>query len=576
MIRPGWPRRGVLADLAAVASFVLLAFWVMGRVWTQRGVGFADNPADQAFFEWVLSHGARVFAAGENPFHSIQMGYPDGVNLMANTNVLGISLPLTPITLLAGPRVALYLVITLGLAGTATSWYFVLSRPLLGSRLAGWVGGLFCGFAPAMVSQSNAHPNLTSQILVPVLVWRAFKLREEGRWLRNGLWLALVAVLQFFVSSELLLLTAVGVAIALIVLVATRPALLREWRPFAAGLAVAGGVALVVLAYPLWVQFNGPGAYARLPDGYLVMGADPVSYLAFARQSLAGSAGEAQHLAFNPTEENSFLGWPLVAALVVVVVALRRLRLVWALVAVVLVAAVFSLGPWLIRYGYAPTIPMPWQVFQQLPLLGSIVPVRWGLVVTAAVGVLLAVAVVEARRHSRRATRVLGVLLVAALVPLFPKPLPTVRLDDPPPFLAAGGPWRDYTAGGRSLMFLPMANDSHPDPIRWSAEQHNEMVLAQGYFLTRGAGGKAISSSPPRALSRWLGAMEDGEYWEVTPSLQRKVRTDLRYWRVGAVVALPQKDDDAQPYVRAMTELLGRPPREVDGVRLWDVRSLSR
>ena len=47
--------------------------------------------------------------------------------------------------------------LTVGLAGTAAAWYWVLSRHLVTSRVAAWIGGLWCGFCPAMVAHANGH-----------------------------------------------------------------------------------------------------------------------------------------------------------------------------------------------------------------------------------------------------------------------------------------------------------------------------------------------------------------------------------------------------------------------------------
>ena len=137
-VRPS--RRGKWADLAAVLSFVALGFWVTGRLWLDPGSGVRDNQSDQSQFEWMMAHGARVVTQFAYPFHSNQMNVPDGVNLMANTSVLSISLPMTPITLLFGPRAAFLVFLTAGMIATATAWYFLLSRVLIGSRGAGVAG----------------------------------------------------------------------------------------------------------------------------------------------------------------------------------------------------------------------------------------------------------------------------------------------------------------------------------------------------------------------------------------------------------------------------------------------------
>src|SRR5204863_83786 len=65
-----------------------------------------------------------------------QLGAPYGVNLMANTSVLGAAVPLTPFTVAFGPAVAFLVLLTLGTAGTAYAWYhaYAVPRGLAGGR----------------------------------------------------------------------------------------------------------------------------------------------------------------------------------------------------------------------------------------------------------------------------------------------------------------------------------------------------------------------------------------------------------------------------------------------------------
>ena len=109
-------------------SFIAVALFITAPLWLNLDHELRDDPQDQAFFEWMLAHGARVLTDGVYPFFSDRMNYPDGVNMMANTSVLAVSLPMTPITLMFGPHVAFNVFLTLALAVTGISWYLVLSR----------------------------------------------------------------------------------------------------------------------------------------------------------------------------------------------------------------------------------------------------------------------------------------------------------------------------------------------------------------------------------------------------------------------------------------------------------------
>ena len=122
------PDRGVRAwqgwwvDAAAVASFVALGFWVTARLWLRPSHGIRDNRTDQSQFEWMMAHGARVLTDFVDPFTSDRMNVPESVNLMANTSVLSVSLPMTPVTLLLGV-LCLVAIVCLGPLGLF-AWIF--------------------------------------------------------------------------------------------------------------------------------------------------------------------------------------------------------------------------------------------------------------------------------------------------------------------------------------------------------------------------------------------------------------------------------------------------------------------
>jgi hypothetical protein len=572
---PAAPGHRRWSDAGAFLSYLALSIVVLGRLWlSPNGRVLSANDDDHGFFLFVVAHGERVIFHGANPFLSDRLNVPDGVNMMANTSVLALSLPFAPVTHVFGPGVTVAALLTLGLFGTATAWYWVLSRHLVvGSRLAAWIGGLWCGFCPAMVAHANGQVNFVCQFVVPFLVWQVLRLREPGRIVRGGVAVGLLIVLQVFLNEETLLFTALTLAVFVLGYAAMAPRTARAVAPrFAAGLGVAAAVSGVLLAYPLWFQFAGPGSYHGQPfppDEYVT---DLLSIGAYARQSLAGSGAVASALSVSATEDNTFYGLPLLVLLVVVVVVLWRSVAARAAALAGLVLLVVSMGPTLRAAGHDTGIPLPFGLVSHVPLVDLISVTRFAMVPATIVGVLLALAADRIRTYPRPRRVAFWIGLAVALVPVAPRPLPVVVADPLPPFLA-DGTWRSYVPAGRSLVPVPLPEvTSGRAGMRWAALSGLEFGVPRGYFMGPAdppADRTGSWHAPPRYTSDLLERVgRDGRVPVITAADRRAFAEDLRYWRAGVVVLVPGARNEEQLQA-TLTALSGQPPRVVGGVRLW-------
>jgi hypothetical protein len=506
--------------------------------------------------------------------------------MMANTSVLAVSLPMTPVTLMFGPHVAFNLFLTLALAVTGISWYLVLSRQIVASRLAAWVGALFCTFAPSMVSHAGGHPNIVSQFLVPLIIWRCLALRTPGRAIRNGLILAGLLIWQAFINLEILFMTAVGLGIFCAVMAVSR----RRTHPgevaaFLRGLGIAGAVTVAVLAYPLSVQFFGPQSYHGLPKFVRNFGADLGSFTAYATRSVAGNSVTAERLAQNPAEENAFFGWGLVILFFGLVFWMRRRVAVVSLAGIALLFGAMSLGPRIYLNGINTGVPGPWSFLHSVPVLNSAVPTRWAMAIAPVVGIVLALGcqraidLVRTQPSARGPVRVAMITAVAmALVPLVPTPVRSAPMAPVPAFVTSGA-WRQYVDDNHTVVALPLPDSSYPDPLRWTAMTGQDMRIAGAYALLPNQNPldptdqTALFSPPWRPTSGLMASIRQGNpIPEITDTRREMTLADLRFWKAGVIVLTPQVRDIEM--LRTMTGLLGFEPTWTGGAWVWDVRAL--
>jgi hypothetical protein len=587
------------SHLLVAGVALALALYVTHGLWQAPYTSaISDNVSDQAFFEWTLGYGVYLLGHGGDPFFTTLMNVPLGVNLAANTSITAYAILFAPLTKLAGPQISLLTILTLNLAGSAFAWYLFLCRRLVRNRVAAALGGIFAGFAPGFIAHANGHLNWTSGWIAPVVIGQLLKLREPGRWLRNGIVLGVLLGVSFSIAAEGLFFTALAGGVFMITWSAARATRAEARAALPTVLAALGVTAVVagaLLAYPLYLLFAGPQTFSGTGFNQRHYAEDLASYFAYPDRSLAAWAGLGNHLAPNPTEETSFFGLPLMILIVAALVLLwrradpgRRATL-RALAVVGGVFLVVSLGPRLQFFHHDTDIPLPYALLARLPLFDSALPARFALVLAGVFAVVLALLADEllhpapARPLSPGVQGMFAAALAVALVPLFPLPLLYTARAAEPRFIA-GGDWKRYVPANGVLSALPFAINVAADGQRWQAytmaRGGRQFRIPDGYFLgpdVDGKDGKGRIGAVPRRTD-WLflraaiyGYVADIDNWD-----RAQARADLQYWGVDALF-LPDRltGPDGLLFRSAVeitaTDLLG-PPERVDDVLVWRIR----
>jgi hypothetical protein len=587
--RRAWPWH-----LGVAVTALGLAVWVTHGLWLAPATHtIGNNSGDQAFFEWLLGYGVYTLNHGANPFFTDLLNAPMGVNLAVNTSITVYTVLFAPITWAFGPTISFLSILTLNLAGAAFAWYAFLGRFVVKHRAAAAVAGMFCGFAPGFISHANGHLNWSAGWIAPVLLWRVLKLREPGRWLRNGLILGLLVVAGFSIAAEGLFFTALacGVFLATWSLApSTRGEARAAFGTVLAALSVTAVVAGALLAYPLWMHFAGPQGFTGTGFNQRTFAEDIGAYPSYPARSLAGGLGLDTNLAPNPTEETSFFGLPLLVLIGASLVMLWRRadpgrRATLRAVAVTGgIFAVLSLGPRLKIGRDISDIPMPYALVGHLPLFDSALPARLALVVVGVFGIILAFAadrLMTPPRRSPRARAAWTAGFAVALVPLIPLPLLYAERAPLPVFITSGS-WERFVPDGGALTALPLASNVTPDGQRWQAytlaKGGPHFVIPGGYFLGPGGeNGKGRIGALPRPTDRLLlRAARLGIAPPVDRFDQEQARQDFAYWNVSAVILPDRVSGEGWPLAydvlkRTATQLLG-PPIRVDDVWLWQIR----
>ncbi|MFD3917724.1 glycosyltransferase [Streptomyces sp. NPDC058595] len=561
-------------DLAVAGLFLLASVLLYQGLWTDLDRAYlADSMQDQNQWEWFFAVTADNVVNLRNPLFTTYQGYPDGVNLMANTVMLGLSVPLTPVTLLFGPTVTWALVLTLGLTGTAVAWYWLFVRRVTRLRPAAALGAALAAFAPPMMSHGTAHPNFLVLFMIPVIIDRALRLcsGHGRRVVRDGVLLGLFAAYQIFLGEEPLLLAAMGMLVFALAYALASPDVARvAVRPLLRGLGVALAVSLPLVAFPLYWQFFGPQSYHSVLHGDNA-GNSPLAFLEFSGRALLGDETRADTLAMNRTEQNAFYGWPLTALTFGIVVWLGRSPLVKALTGTVLVAALLSMGQ-KIRIPLTDVVlPGPWRALAHQPLFESVIESRVAMICAPALGVLIALAVARIAALEPRAHRVVGLVAVAAaLLPILPTPQPVRERAEVPGFIT-DGTYRHFVAEGESVVPVPLPSPAEADALHWQSSTGFGFSVPGGYFNGPwGPDRMGIYGASPRYTSNLLRDVRyGGRIPDIGTSWREQAKLDLAFWKAGVVVLAPQDNDEA--LYEVVSKLLGRPGERMGGAWVWDM-----
>ena len=631
------PARGRAATWLVLGCYLLGAVALTWHLWADpagraqvvpgRGVSH-----DIDLFAWFLRYEATAIAHGRLPdLVTTALNAPQGVNLMWNTSFLLPGVVFAPLTLAIGPQATLTVLLTLGFAGSAATMFWVLRR--WGASLAAAaLGGAVFGFSPALRIAAVGHYHLQFAVLLPLIIDALLRLvTGRGRPVRTGAWLGLLTAAQLFIAEETVALTAVAGVVIVVVLAASRPrAVPGQLRGAVTGLAAAAVVLLVTAGYPRWVQFYGPlvehgspwkpghfrnrpGDFVNGPSGVLVHSQATVAYL-------------SQH-AVRMVEYFAYLGWPMLVVLVLAAVCFWRDLRVRALALAFVVLEVLSLGSRTVVVGglHIPATLMPWHYLQGLPLLSQSLPNRFSLLADGVAAVVLAfsldlawgratgraapaaadaraadtpadaraadVPVADAPAADAQAApaapdtapatagpppapawrKAAAVALIAlAIVPIIPLPLQTAAV------IATPAGWQQAFARLRlasdaRVLVVPL---QPPTVMRWQADTGVPGSVIGGYCIapTPGTGQAELCGSGRKPTADYLNDLWLGKPGAVAPSIAR-LRSDLRYWRPAAIVAVTSRDSRLGRYLR---NVFGRPTLQDGSVLAWRPVPLPR
>ncbi len=520
--------------------------------------------------------------------------------MLVNTSSIAFALLLAPVTWIWGPIASFNVAVTV--APVLSGWCMFLALRKVTTFVPGQViAAALYGFSPSIVASEPIGHFFLLWAFYPPLVFLCLHdlfVTRRRRPAVNGAALGLLTVLQFFTGTELLAMSIVVGAAAVLCCALVAPRRARELRrEVATGFASAAVVAGILLAYPLWFTFAGPRRVVGLAwpgtPGFGgaasgIVSAGPGVNHSAALLQLSGYYGPA-----GPPVTFLGIGVLLFIALGAILWARNRLGIVMLVIAVA--AWSLSLGPYLVpRSASTDRIWLPFHAIWHIPPFGQIIPVRFSALAVFAAAMLLAISAdclwifartVTDRRRSMhllslprsrpRNTVILGTLLTAAtaatIVPIgvsYSLPFTLHRSPVPQWFKDAAR----HLKPGTTVLTYPYPSSGLSQAMAWEAEDDLRFRIVSGYAIVPGANGRSSSAVSPFKgtevvlddLSLGLGS----QLPQANRNTVTMVRSTLVRRSVDVVVVTPVGRDPIYA-VGFFTAVLGRLPRYEDGAWVW-------
>ena len=563
-----------LLSLGLYSCFALLLFFPILSSPTTTYVGGGPGPAAPDPFSamWLNAWTPYALSHHLNPLLTDWIFSDSGANLTWNAAAPLIGAVTGPITTSAGPICSYNVAMIAGLAASAWTAYYAAFRLFTPGFLPALLAGAVYGFSPFTTAHAmGGHLHLSVAFTPPLFLLLLHDIlitQKQIPW-RNGAKLAVLALVQYFISAEVLLTVAVfsSIGVAVLLFSERRAVTAQRMRYCVQSLAAALLIALPALSYPLYLMVSGPwrpphpiwgstGPVASLLSFVL-----PTSPQAIASSSLASKVHDQEWF-------NTYLGLPLIALLVLIGYAKWGARAVRFLLTLLLAVLILSLGPTLhLAPAFSTRIPLPWRVLSFVPPFSDVLTNRFGEYLYLFVGLILALYVADASisRNIRTGRVIITLLAVAFLAPRVPL-IPELHADVPNFFRLS----RDTLSIDSPALVVPFSYFAPPfaGPDRstamlWQAEARMAFKMPEGYAIGRGR-----VSPPPTPLSTALIEIgKTGRAPSATPALRARIIATLKAQRIRTIVVGPcQHEREA---VAFLIEVLGWAPDAADGVFVW-------
>jgi hypothetical protein len=369
---------------------------------------------DPIAYIWFLKWWPYAISHGINPFLTHALWSPVGFSVLWANSIPTLALLMWPVTTLASAETSWNF---LCLAAPALNAYaaFLLIRYLVKEGRAALVGGFLFGFSPYISSHMLGHISLTVVALVPLIALIAVRRAKREISRRSFVAaLSLLVLLQFGISMEVLATSALFGTIAYVAFYRSMRSSL-DLKGLAIDTLISAAICVVLLSPAFYFLWLGSNQLPKIINSPIVFSNDMLGFLVPMQTVWLGGdalANFTRHFSATASEQNAYLGLPLIMVAIIAFRAFRheawRRPLGWT----TLIAAVTSLGPIVWIAGHHFKVPLPGIIPMFLPLLKHALPSRFALYTSLGVAIFVSAWLARSPTRSKYAAATLCAVFI--------------------------------------------------------------------------------------------------------------------------------------------------------------------
>ncbi len=560
-----------LTFVMSFTTFTLLSLFSWQNLF-QSGFtsSIVTQSGDPGLLIWMIAWFPHAIEHGLNPFYSNYIYSSTGINLMDNISVFTLGALFSPITILFGPIVSYNLAVIMAPIASGLSMVFFLTK-LSKNRLACFLGGLIFAYSPIATAELKfGHFQTAFSAFIPLISAQCYDIviTNSQKWIKNGLSLAALIALEFFISLEAL---SVFILLSIIFIAPNLKRLLSSpviIKTFLLSLLVD----TVILIYPSWFFFFGKSHF----NGSIW---NHIGRLSATLKSLLVPHGQDNIINYIARANVEYIGVVLITFIAIFSIKFFKHSTFRYITIFTITAILLTLGSHLTISTFS--IPFLYKLIGQIPGLQDIMPIRIATATYFGIGTFIALVVnkyytaflnaknMRTSIYERRFKNYLLVsifALISVLSVLIYNPWPNQVSSISIPRLLH----EPYTPLNSTIVEYPPATGSNSKSMIYQSELGFKYRLFDGYGVISDVNGKPTESPRDSSFYFLIIATSLGRLSSLlTNSQSQLLHSSLKESKITEVFVLG--DSNTKFLVADLDLTLGKPRYTYENEYLWYV-----